>query len=84
MGVIYSESIYFFKKMSFSESILFLNVVIKGALDNFSLIPQFFFKKVEIFTPLEVYIYVVTAYFNLTCNFNLITKIWWFSCSGHF
>ena len=36
---------------------------IKGALDNFSLIPQFFFfqKSWEIFIPLEVYTYVVTA-----------------------
>ena len=34
---------------------------IKGALDNFSLIPNFFFKKVEIFISLEVYTYVVTA-----------------------
>ena len=34
---------------------------IKGALDNFSLIPKFFFKKVEIFISLEVYTYVVTA-----------------------
>ena len=34
---------------------------IKGALDNFSLIPIFFFKKVEIFISLEVYTYVVTA-----------------------
>ena len=34
---------------------------LKGALDNFSLIPRFFFKKVEIFIPLEVYTYVVTA-----------------------
>ena len=33
----------------------------KGALDNFSLIPRFFFKKVESFIPLEVYTYVVTA-----------------------
>ena len=33
----------------------------KGALDNFSLIPNFFFKKVEIFISLEVYTYVVTA-----------------------
>ena len=35
--------------------------IIKGALDNFSLIPNFFFKKVEIFISLEVYTYVVTA-----------------------
>ena len=34
---------------------------VKGALDNFSLIPNFFFKKVEIFISLEVYTYVVTA-----------------------
>ena len=34
---------------------------VKGALDNFSLIPPFFSKKVEIFIPLEVYTYVVTA-----------------------
>ena len=34
---------------------------VKGALDNFSLIPKFFFKKVEIFILLEVYTYVVTA-----------------------
>ena len=33
---------------------------IKGALDNFSLILDFF-KKVEIFIPLEVYTYVVSA-----------------------
>ena len=42
----------------------FLNqsyVGLKGALDNFSLIPIFFFKKVEIFVSLEVYTYVVTA-----------------------
>ena len=34
----------------------------KGALNNFSLIPAFFFQKIKIFTPLEeVYTYVVTA-----------------------
>ena len=37
------------------------NILIKGALDNFSLIPKFFFKKVEIFILLEVYTYVVTV-----------------------
>ena len=36
-------------------------LIIKGALDNFSLIPNFFFKKVEIFVSLEVYTYEVTA-----------------------
>ena len=35
--------------------------LLKGALDNFSLIPQFVLKKVEIFISLEVYTYVVTA-----------------------
>ena len=34
---------------------------VKGALDNFSLNPDFFFKKVEIFIPLEMCTYVVTA-----------------------
>ena len=41
----------------------FNNTNLKGALDNFSLIPQLFFKKkIEIFIPLEVYTYVVTAH----------------------
>ena len=39
----------------------FPSSMLKGALDNFSLIPNFFFKKVEIFISLEVYTYVVTA-----------------------
>ena len=34
---------------------------LKGAVDNFSLNPPIFFKKVEIFIPLEVYTYEVTA-----------------------
>ena len=34
---------------------------IKGALDNFSHIPQVFFIKVEIIVPLEVYTCVATA-----------------------
>ena len=34
------------------------NANYKGALDNFSLSPDFFFKKVEIFIPLEVYTYM--------------------------
>ena len=43
----------------------------KEALDNFSLIPQFFFfKKVEIFIPLEVYTYVIDA-----CSLLLATSI---------
>ena len=52
--------------------------MIKGALDNFSLIPNFFFKKVEIFISLEVYTYVVDCMLNLTCSFNSVTKIYAF------
>ena len=52
------------------------NDSIKGALDNFSLIPQFFFKKVQIFIPLEVYTYVVTA-----CSILLNYKDVWFFLS---
>ena len=44
---------FFFSKVSAGK--------VKGARDNFSLIPKFFFKKVEIFISLEVYTYVVTA-----------------------
>ena len=36
-------------------------IYFKGVLDNFSLIPNFFFKKVEIVIPLEAYTYVVTV-----------------------
>ena len=38
--------------------LLYCDLLFKGALDNFSLIPIFFFKKVEIFIALEVYTYV--------------------------
>ena len=38
---------------------------LKGALDNFSLIPNFFFKKIEIFILLDVYTHVVTAWLIL-------------------
>ena len=48
------------------------NLQIKGALDNFSFIPQVFIKKFEILIPLEMYTYVVTA---MLSNFNLIRKI---------
>ena len=60
---------------------------IKGALDNFSLIPHFLFIylsifiKVEIFIPLEVY---SDCMLNLTCNFNLFTKICEFFLQGPF
>ena len=36
-------------------------LLLKGTLDNFNLIPHFFFKKIEIFIPSEVYTNVVTA-----------------------
>ena len=36
------------------------NRKLEGALDNFSFIPDFFFKKVEIFISLEVHAYVLT------------------------
>ena len=42
---------------SLAPKLHFCKVSLKGAQDNFSLIPQFFFKKVEIFIPLEVYTY---------------------------
>ena len=38
---------------------------LKGAQDNFSLIPIFFFKKSLDFYNIEVYIYVVTAFLIL-------------------
>ena len=48
---------------------------IKGALDNFSLIPRFFFQKSwDFYTIRSVYL-CSDCMLNLTCNFNLITKI---------
>ena len=60
------------------------NHIIKEALDNFSLIPIFFSKKVEIFKSLEGYVYVINA-----CAFLLATSIQLqrykdFSFVGHF
>ena len=54
--------------------------IFKGALDNFSLIPQlvFFFQKSwDFYTIRSVYL-CSECMLNLTCSFNLITKIWWF------
>ena len=45
----------------YQQNVTIFSKIVKGALDNFSLIPNFFFKKVEIFISLEVYTYVVTA-----------------------
>ena len=41
---------------------------VKGTLDNFSLIPQLFSKKLRFFIPLDVYPYVVTARLILLAN----------------
>ena len=59
-------------------------VLLKGALDNFSLIPPSFFKKVKIFIPLEVYTYVVIAYLILLATSSLLQSYVNFSCGGHF
>ena len=47
----------------FQQDVLEFDTItsIKGALDNFSLIPKFFSKKLRFFISLEVYTYVVTA-----------------------
>ena len=63
---------------------LVFNEVLKGALDNFSFIPQFFFKKVEIFIPLEVYTYVVTACSILFATSTQLQRYFNFSFSSHF
>ena len=58
---------------------------VKGALDNFSLIPHFFFfKKVEIFIPFEVYTYVVTACLILLATSTQLQRYLNFSFSSHF
>ena len=52
---------------------------VKRALNNFSLIPRFFFQKVEISIPLEVCTYICSnCMLNLTCNFNSVSKIYEF------
>ena len=69
---------------TFPESKTFV-LVVKEALDNFSLIPIFFPKKIDIFIPLEGYTYVMNV-----CSFLLVTSIQLqqrykdFSFSGHF
>ena len=50
---------------------------LKGALDNFSLIPQFFHKSWDFYTIRSVYI-CSDCMLNLTCNFNSVTKIFEF------
>ena len=55
-----SDWIFFYPRTKI-QLYYFILSKLKGALDNFSLIPNFFFKKVEIFISLEVFTYVVTA-----------------------
>ena len=60
------ETLFHLKNMS----------LFKGTLDNFSLIPWFFFQKsLDVYTIRSVYLYS-DCMPNLTCNFNLITKIY--------
>ena len=42
-------------------NVIIRQTIIKGALDNFNIIPNFFPKKVGIFIPLEVLAWVKTA-----------------------
>ena len=49
-------------------------IMVKGALDNFSLIPDLFQKSWDFYTIRSVYLRS-DCMLNLTCNFNLITKI---------
>ena len=51
---------------------------LKGALDNFSLIPHFFFKSIEIFFNHKSVYVCSDSMLSLTCNFNLVTKIFEF------
>ena len=57
----------------------------KGALDNFSLIPQFCFpqKSWDFYTIRSVYL-CSDCMLNLTCNSNLITKTWGFLAAAIF
>ena len=48
---------------------------IKGALDNFSLIPHFFFSKNWDFYTIRTVYQSSDCMLHLTCNFNLVTKI---------
>ena len=52
--------------------------LLKGALDNFSLIPNFFFQKSWAFYTIRSGYLCSDCMLNLTWNFNLITKIYFF------
>ena len=66
--------------LSYSLQLAFMRVALcymwlKGALDNFSLIPNFF-KKVENFYIIRSVFQCSGCMQNLTCRFNLVTEIY--------
>ena len=57
----FSQRFFDYEWLHYKLRFVFFDAIyLKGALDNFSLIPNLK-KKVEIFISLEVYTYVVTA-----------------------
>ena len=89
MTILWSTSppLLLYVPMLVMEAIINTMLSIKGALDHFSLIPRFcffFFKKVEIFIPLEVYTYVVTACSILLATSAQLQRYMNFSFSSHF
>ena len=62
------------KKLHLNVDIL-NNFLYKGALDNFSLIPQFFFQKSWAFYTIRSVYLCSDCIFNFTCNFNFITQL---------
>ena len=79
-----NECIQMKKKMQYGSLNTTMIMSVKGALDNFSLIPQFFFNEVAIFIPLEVFTYVVTVCLILHAispwSWRYVNLSW----SGHF
>ena len=88
MTILWSTSppLLLYVRMLVMEAIINTMLRIKGALDHFSLIPRFFFffKKVEIFIPLKVYTYVVTACSILLATSAQLQRYMNFSFSSHF
>ena len=76
ISTILQEKRYFtiIKKFVSSGVKIKLASELKGALDNFSLMPQFFSKKWDFNTIRSVYL-CSDCMLNLTCKFKLITKI---------
>ena len=66
----------------YSLAIVFAFWVWKGHRKTSASSPYFYFKKVEIFIPLEVYAYLVTVEYYLTCNFNSVTELYGFFFHG--